>query len=316
MQVVIVATPAEVGRLAAAKIGHLVRRRPDAVLGLATGSSPLAIYAELARQVARGRAGLLAGAGVRARRVRRAARRGTRRATAPCSTGTSSEPLGMDPANVHVPDGSRRRPRQRPATTTRRGSPRPARSTCRSSASARTGTSGSTSRRRRSPRAPGSRRSPRRPARTTRGSSTRPTQVPTHCLTQGLGTILDATTLVLVAQGEAKADAVAPMVEGPVSSMCPGSALQLHRRRERDRRRGGGQRAHPRPTTTATPSPTGPPGSASRSSPTDSHAHGHPAAGAHHPRHRETRVEHDHVRGAARVQRADVRQAQGPGRGG
>ncbi len=55
-----------------------------------------------------------------------------------------------------------------------------------------------------------------------------PDQVPMHCLTQGLGTILDARTLVLVAQGEAKADAVARMVEGPVSSMCPGSALQLH----------------------------------------------------------------------------------------
>jgi glucosamine-6-phosphate deaminase len=55
-----------------------------------------------------------------------------------------------------------------------------------------------------------------------------PDQVPMHCLTQGLGTILDARTLVLVAQGEAKADAVARMVEGPVSSVCPGSALQLH----------------------------------------------------------------------------------------
>lgn len=53
--------------------------------------------------------------------------------------------------------------------------------------------------------------------------------MPRHCLTQGLGTILDARTLVLVAQGEAKAEAVAQMVEGPVSSMCPGSALQLHR---------------------------------------------------------------------------------------
>ena len=53
-------------------------------------------------------------------------------------------------------------------------------------------------------------------------------EVPLHCLTQGLGTILTATTLVLVAQGEAKADAVAAMVEGPLSSMCPGSALQMH----------------------------------------------------------------------------------------
>ena len=53
-------------------------------------------------------------------------------------------------------------------------------------------------------------------------------QVPLHCLTQGLGTILDARHAVLVAQGEGKADAVAAMVEGPLSAMCPGSVLQLH----------------------------------------------------------------------------------------
>lgn len=54
-------------------------------------------------------------------------------------------------------------------------------------------------------------------------------EVPMHCVTQGLGTVLDARSLLLVAQGEAKADAVAQMVEGPLSSMCPGSVLQLHR---------------------------------------------------------------------------------------
>lgn len=53
-------------------------------------------------------------------------------------------------------------------------------------------------------------------------------QVPLHCLTQGLGTILDARHAVLVAQGEGKADAVAAMAEGPLSAMCPGSVLQLH----------------------------------------------------------------------------------------
>ncbi len=39
--------------------------------------------------------------------------------------------------------------------------------------------------------------------------------VPTHCVTQGLGTVLDARCLVLVATGEAKAAAVAAAVEGP-----------------------------------------------------------------------------------------------------
>jgi len=52
--------------------------------------------------------------------------------------------------------------------------------------------------------------------------------VPMHCMTQGLGTILDSRKVLLVAQGKQKANAVARSVEGPVSAMCPGSVLQLH----------------------------------------------------------------------------------------
>ena len=52
--------------------------------------------------------------------------------------------------------------------------------------------------------------------------------VPLHCMTQGLGTILDSRKVVLVAQGKQKARAIAEAVEGPLTSMCPGSALQLH----------------------------------------------------------------------------------------
>lgn len=54
--------------------------------------------------------------------------------------------------------------------------------------------------------------------------------VPTHCVTQGLGTIMDAHSVVMVATGENKADIVAAMIEGPVSAMCPASILQFHRR--------------------------------------------------------------------------------------
>ena len=53
-------------------------------------------------------------------------------------------------------------------------------------------------------------------------------EVPRHVLTQGLGTIRDARHCLLVAAGESKAAAVAAMVEGPVSAVCPGSVLQLH----------------------------------------------------------------------------------------
>ena len=55
-------------------------------------------------------------------------------------------------------------------------------------------------------------------------------EVPRHVLTQGIGTILEARHLVLVAAGAAKADAIARAVEGPVTAMCPASALQLHPR--------------------------------------------------------------------------------------
>jgi glucosamine-6-phosphate deaminase len=55
-----------------------------------------------------------------------------------------------------------------------------------------------------------------------------PDDVPTHCITQGLATILDARHLVLLAWGSGKAAAVAAAVEGPLSAMCPASVLQLH----------------------------------------------------------------------------------------
>lgn len=53
-------------------------------------------------------------------------------------------------------------------------------------------------------------------------------RVPVHCLTQGIGTIMEARKIVLVADGPNKAAAVASMAEGPISTMCPGSVLQLH----------------------------------------------------------------------------------------
>ena len=55
-----------------------------------------------------------------------------------------------------------------------------------------------------------------------------PDDVPRHVLTQGLGTVSDARHLLLLATGSNKAEAVAAMVEGPVSAHCPASVLQLH----------------------------------------------------------------------------------------
>ena len=53
-------------------------------------------------------------------------------------------------------------------------------------------------------------------------------EVPEHVLTQGLGTIMDARHLILIGLGEAKAEAIAAAVEGPVAALCPASVLQLH----------------------------------------------------------------------------------------
>jgi len=52
--------------------------------------------------------------------------------------------------------------------------------------------------------------------------------VPTHCLTQGLGTIMAARHVVLVASGRGKAEAVHQLAEGPVSAMWPATILQHH----------------------------------------------------------------------------------------
>jgi glucosamine-6-phosphate deaminase len=226
MQVVIVPTPAEVGRLAAAKIGHLVRGRPDTVLGLATGSSPLAIYAELARQVAE--------EGLDCSQVRAFAL--DEYVGLPPEHPESYrsvlmrdvvKPLGMDPSNVHVPDGAAADVAAAcEAYEARIAETGPvALQILGIGANGHIGFNEPTS-------SFASRTRIKTLAPQTRADNARffdsPDDVPTHCLTQGLGTIMDAGELVLVAQGEAKAAAIAGAVEGPVSSMCPGSVLQFH----------------------------------------------------------------------------------------
>ena len=52
--------------------------------------------------------------------------------------------------------------------------------------------------------------------------------VPKHCLTQGLGTIMEARHLLLIATGQSKAQAVAQLVEGPISARWPATIMQMH----------------------------------------------------------------------------------------
>jgi len=51
---------------------------------------------------------------------------------------------------------------------------------------------------------------------------------PTDSMTMGIGTILDAKQVVMLATGSHKSEAVRGCVEGPVTASCPASALQMH----------------------------------------------------------------------------------------
>src|SRR5215213_3845246 len=52
--------------------------------------------------------------------------------------------------------------------------------------------------------------------------------VPIYAITMGVGTIMDARQVLLLANGTKKAEAVAAAIEGPVTAMITASALQLH----------------------------------------------------------------------------------------
>ena len=53
-------------------------------------------------------------------------------------------------------------------------------------------------------------------------------RVPRHVITMGVGTIMDARACVLLAAGDGKAEAVAGMAEGPITANLPASVLQMH----------------------------------------------------------------------------------------
>ncbi|WP_223694053.1 glucosamine-6-phosphate deaminase [Leifsonia poae] len=227
MEVIIVPGPNDVAVLAADIVARLIQQRPDAVLGLATGSSPLGLYAELARRAA---------TTLDTTRVSGFALDeyvgldpAHPQSYASVIRTQVTEPLGLDPARVQVPPGD--------ATDLERS--------CAEFEQAireaggvdlqilglggnghigfNEPTSSFSSRTRIKTLAPATRRDNARffPA---------PDDVPTHCVTQGLGTIMDATTVLLLAAGPAKADALAKAVEGPVAALCPASILQHHRR--------------------------------------------------------------------------------------
>ena len=221
-EVVILDSREDAGELGAEFVARLVATKPDAVLGLATGSTPLPLWHALATRAldlsrVRGFAldeyiGLPPGHPESYRAV---------------ITREVVEPLGLTPSLVHVPgdDGG-------PVETA--GERYEAAIAAAGGVDiqvlgiGRTGHIGFNE--------PGSSLASATRVKTlteqTRLDNARYfdslDDVPRHCLTQGLGTILRARHLLLFAFGETKAAAIAGAVEGPVSSSLPGSAIQLH----------------------------------------------------------------------------------------
>lgn len=224
MEIIIQPTQQAAAKIAARLIARLLREKPRAVLGLATGSTPLPLYSELAK---------------------------TKIDWRPVTTFNLDEYLGLAPEHpasyhyfmrenffrhvkiqkksIHIPDGMTR---DVPAFCRRYeqqirevggidlqllgigsdghiGFNEPS-----SSLASRTRIKTLTGRTRRDN------------ARFFGGEA----QSPHHVITMGIGTIMEARHCLLLAFGKKKARAIAGAVEGPVTAMNPASALQLHPR--------------------------------------------------------------------------------------
>jgi glucosamine-6-phosphate deaminase len=224
----VIAAPDELARLAAGAIDKLLRARPDAVLGLATGSSPLPIYDELVR-------------------LHQQEGLSFARATA----FTLDEYVGLPPQhpqrylNVITREIAERVDFGPGAVRGPAGLATDLVAACSAYEDAISsaggvdlqilgiGTDGHVGFNE-----PGSSLASRTRIKTlteqTRADNARffdddIDAVPHHCLTQGLGTIMAARHIVLIATGRSKAEAVHQLLEGPVSAMWPATILQHHR---------------------------------------------------------------------------------------
>lgn len=227
MRVIIVPTSAEVGRRGARFVADLVRRKPGCVLGLATGSSPVGLYAELIR-------------------MHRSEGLDFSRVTSfnldeyvglapehPQSYRSFMQRelfdgINIDPKKTHLPDGTR----LDFAAACHAYEQRIHEAGGIDLQVLGIGADGHIAFNE-----PGSSLASRTRLKTLAGETIRDNArffgseaaVPRLAVTMGVGTILEARRCLLVAMGAGKADAIAATVEGPVSSQVTASALQLHR---------------------------------------------------------------------------------------
>ncbi|WP_440710068.1 glucosamine-6-phosphate deaminase [Herbiconiux sp. YIM B11900] len=226
-EVIVVGSRKAAGALVAEAIERLVTQKPDAVLGLATGDTPLPVYRALAERV---RAGLdLSSVRGFALDEYVGIPVGHPQSYHSVIAAQVTRPLGLNAAAVHVPDG-----RQLGIETA--GERYEAAILASGGIDLQIlgiGTDGHIGFNE-----PGSSFASvtrvKTLTRQTREDNARffdsVDEVPVHSITQGLGTILRAKRLVLLAFGAGKARAVAAAVEGPLTASVPASAIQLHPR--------------------------------------------------------------------------------------
>ena len=226
MEVIIKETPEQMARLGAELIAEVVRRKPKCVLGLATGSTPVSTYKELIK--------MHKNEGLDFSRV---------------TTFNLDEYVGLahehdqsyhyfmwenlfkhinvNPKNVHIPDGMAK---DIPAF-------------CRwyeeqvvKAGGIDLQLLGIGSNGHIAFNEPGSSLGSRTRVKTlderTRSDNARffknINEVPKYAITMGIGTIMDARQLLLLANGAGKADAIQRTCEGPITAMVPATVVQLH----------------------------------------------------------------------------------------
>ena len=225
-EVVIIDRADAAGNLVAAAIRSLIEAKPDAVLGLATGSTPMPIYQALVRSFAT--------APLDVSRVRGFAldeyvglESGHAESYREVITRDVVVPLGLTPENIHVPRGSA-------AALSTAGEDYERAITHAGGVDLQILGIGSTGHL--GFNEPGSSLGSLTRVKTlaaqTRADNARffetAEDVPRLCITQGLGTIMRARHLVLLARGTGKATAIAAALEGPITASQPASVLQLH----------------------------------------------------------------------------------------
>lgn len=226
MEVIIVKSSDEVADLASRRIKNLVEKKPKAILGLATGNTPLTLYAQL---IEYHRQSLVNFSQITTFNLDEYVGLDPQHRASYCHFMKENlfGPLGLDPGQCFIPNGmandiaaeceayEKKIHQKGPLDLQLLGIGREGHIGFNEPGSSL-----------------GSRTRLKTLTETTRQDNASqfgsPQDVPLHVITMGVQTIMEASEILLMATGLGKAQAVASMVEGPLSASVPASVLQFH----------------------------------------------------------------------------------------